>query len=506
MLTLNLNAQNLVTFSSNNTLTLTDALDKAISLSPEIKEKEERYEEIYYDVKIATSGYFPKIDFLATTDLKDSSTTNLDENGYEVGLLLTQNIFNGFKDINKHKLELAKYGSALYTTKELVNSFSLKVIEAYLSLLKEKRMLEIQHSSLVNHENIFKKIMKKYNAGMGTQLELRLSETSLNLAKINYHEQKNSHKQVKIALERYLNEDINLYSLTYPSNKVIVPTSVESALEIAYESHPSMYVAKLNKQLSDYELAYTKKDFYPSLDLKARYTTGENGIYQNIDEYYRMYLELSYNLYNGSSDFNEKEKIKKKIAQKNEIIKKVKLDISNKVKSNYDEYIMLEKKKILLDKYVISKELTLESYYSQFSIGKANLRDILDTTESLYIAKKSQLDGDFDLLLSSYSVIEAMGSLPKISYHNKKVIEAKKEENQDNSIFKDIKKVDKKNCFVVTASKLNVRKKMTTSSKIVDSYKKDEEVCAEKMEHQWIQTKDGWVSKVYLAPIKKGSK
>jgi len=489
-------------FSSVNALTLTEALDKSIEISPEIREKQKRYEEIYYDTKIAISGYLPKIDFIATSALKDSTIDNSRDNDHEIEFLFTQNIFSGFKDISKRNLELSKYGSALYTTKELVNSYSLEVIEAYLSLLREKKMLDIQRASLENHEEILEKITKKYNAGMGTQLELRLSKTSLNLAKINYHDQKNSRTQLKITLEKYLNEEVDVSSLTYPNDKVVIPCSIENALKIAYKNHPSMYIAKLNKQMSDYELQFTKKDLYPSLDFKAKYSTGENGIYQNTDEYYRMYFELSYNIYNGGSNINEKEKIKKKIAQKNSIIAKVKRDITHKLKSKFDEYLMLKERVRLLNNYVSSKELALESYYSQFSIGKANLQDILDTTESLYIAKRLALDGKFNLLISSYRVLEAMGSLPKISYHNQKVMQAiNSEENKNIFSIKN----SKKNCFIVSASKLNIRESMSTSSKILGKYNKDEIICIKKRENLWVQTDVGWVSTTYLKPKNKSN-
>jgi len=487
-------------FSSAQALTLTEALDKSIKISPEIKEKQKRYEEIYYDTKIAISGYLPKIDFIATSALSDSTIDNSRENEHSIEFLFTQNIFGGFKDISKRNLELSKYGSALYTTKELVNSYSLEVIEAYLSLLREKKMLDIQYASLENHNEILEKITKKYNAGMGTQLELILSKTSLNLAKINYHDQKNSQSQLKITLEKYLKEKVDISSLSYPNENVVIPDSIESALEIAYKNHPSIYIANLNKKLSDYELEFTKKDLYPSLDFKAKYSTGENGIYQNTDEYYRMYLELSYNLYNGGSNVNEKEKIKKKIAQKNSLIVRVKRDITHKLKSKFDEYIMLKKKMKLLNNYVSSKELALESYYSQFSIGKANLQDILDTTESLYIAKRLELDGKINLLISSYRVLEAMGSLPKISYHNEKVMQVSN--SNENKIISAIKK-SKKSCFIVTATELNIRESMSTSSKILGTYSKNEIVCIKKRDNLWMQTDDGWVSTTYLQPRDK---
>lgn len=59
-------------FATLNAFTLDEALQSAININPEIIEKEKRYEEIYYDVKIAKSGYFPKIDLVGTSPLHDS--------------------------------------------------------------------------------------------------------------------------------------------------------------------------------------------------------------------------------------------------------------------------------------------------------------------------------------------------------------------------------------------------------------------------------------------------
>ena len=128
---------------------------------------------------------------------------NRPDDKYYLELMATQNLFNGFGDTSKHKLELSKYKSAFYTVKELKNKFSLEVIKAYMNLLREKDMQSIQKSSVENHENIYNKTSIKYDYGLGAKLEYRLSKTSLNLAKINYHEQKSSIIQAKIALQRF---------------------------------------------------------------------------------------------------------------------------------------------------------------------------------------------------------------------------------------------------------------------------------------------------------------
>jgi len=506
------------TLSALNALTLKEALESSISIAPEIMEKQKRYEEIYYDVEMAKSGYLPKLDFLGTSLLYDERIKKAGEKAYDVELMLTQNLFSGFGDISKHQLELSKYKSALFTIKELKNKFSLQVIQAYLNLLREKNMLEIQQSSIKNHESILEKIKIKYNAGLGNRLELRLSQTSLYLAQLNYHEQKNTIQQSKITFEKYMNKIVDASSLVYPQENIDLPDTFEKALKIALANHPSMHVAKLNKEITDYELEYTKKDLYPSLDLEANYYTGQDGIYKNgINEYYDVNLKLSYNIFNGNYDISAKRKIEQKIAQKQALIQKAKLDIKNKLKSKYDAYLMLKAKVILLDNYVTSKELTLESYYAEFSIGKARLSDILDTTESLYAARKIQLDGKFDLLISKYSVLEAMGVLPKISYlYNNtakivktKEIEINKSYDDANITKKEIdksKKQAKGDCYKVNATTLNIRKERSSSSQITGRYIDDEIICAQEENNMWIKTHDGWVSKTYLKNTQENNK
>ena len=133
---------------SLSAFTIDEALKSAIEINPEISEKEKRYKEIYYDIEMAKAGYLPKIDLLGSTSLYDSREDKSTDKLYDIELSLTQNLFNGFGDISKHKLELSKYKSAFYTTQELKNKFSLEVIQAYLNLIKEKEMHDIQQSSV----------------------------------------------------------------------------------------------------------------------------------------------------------------------------------------------------------------------------------------------------------------------------------------------------------------------------------------------------------------------
>lgn len=495
------------TLSSLNALGLHEALDYAIANDPEVIEKEKRYKEIYYDVNMAISRYLPKIDVTATLPLEDTKDLNPNKNIYDIELSLNQNLFNGFGDINKYKLELSKYKSALYTTNELKNVLSLKVIQSYISLLREKSILDIQESSVNNHENILNKITIKYDAGLGTKLELRLSKTSLYLSRINYLEQNNTLVQAKIALKKHLDKNIEPEQLAFPDLEVKIPYSFEVALDIAMKKNPSVLIARLNKQMIDHELEYTKKDLYPSIDLSGNYYSGENGIYKNyMNSYYDLNIKLKYNFYNGGKDINAKRKIEQKVFQKIALVEKTKQDVKNKLKSKYENYLMIKNKQVLLDNYVKSKELTLDSYYAELSIGKAQLRDILDTTESLYAAKKMQLNGQFDFLLSKYSILEAIGVLPDITYINNSHIEYKK----NNTTYKEptdiiytiedvnITENEIDHCYIIDASILHVREYNSITAKIVDRYPRDKYICTKQEKDNWAQTDDGWVSKKYL--------
>lgn len=509
----------LVTTSILNALTLDEALQNAISINPDIKEKTKRYNEIYYDVEIAKAGYLPKMDLVVTSRLTDSRVAPFSDRLYNGQLTLTQNLFNGFGDVNKHNLEFAKYQSAFYTTKEFTNTFSLEVIRSYMNLLRDKELLAIQRSSVDNHENILTKITKKYNVGLGNKLELSLSQTSLYLAKINYHEQKNAVYQSTINLEKYLDQKVNVDTLSYPDDKIKIPATVEEALEIAFKSHPSMQISTLNKQMTDYEVSYTKKDLYPSLDIKGTYSNGEKIVtFDGQNEYYKLGLMLTYNLYHGGADQNAKKKILEKVAQKDALMDKTKRDIIHKVKSQYDNHRMISEKMELFEGYVKSKEVTLETYYAHFLIGKANLRDILDTTESLYIAKKMLLEGRFALLAAKYSILEAMGLLPSIEYSEYRyepnkanpfslLLENDKHEKLDLKKYSemDIENVQpvktnniKSLCYVVEATTLNIRETNSVQSNILGSYIKGDVICEKESEGHWVRTEDGWVSKQYL--------
>lgn len=58
------------------------------------------------------------------------------------------------------------------------------------------------------------------------------------------------------------------------------------------------------------------------------------------------------------------------------------------------------------------------------------------------------------------------------------------------------------NCYVVTASVLNIRANAAIDSKTVGSYKKGETVCADAEKYGWLKTNGGWISKTYVKPSK----
>ena len=400
-------------------ITLEHSMMEAISQNSAIQENKKRYKEIYYDLQKAKSGYLPKIDF--SIDIPILNSQNSNHKLYNAKLSAKENIFNGFGDISRENVEYFKYNSAFYKTKEITNVFAFSVISSYIDILKEKAMYDIVNASIENHTNIFKKTKIQYNGGIGTKLEYVLSKSSLKLAKINLYEQEHTLKQSIINLEKFLDKKINISDIEYPVNDIVIPSTVQEAIEIALETHPSMLVARLNTKMTKQELEEAKKSYYPSLDIKGDTFFGDKSRYRNIDNYYQVYLELNYNLYNGGSDVNNVKKIEMKELQKKILINQKRIDIIHKIKSHYYNYEILKNNYRYLNEYAVLKKEVLESYYLELSIGKVTLNDILNATESLYTANKMRVKGFFDLLKAKYSILEAIGKLPEINYSHRTI-------------------------------------------------------------------------------------
>lgn len=436
-----------------NALTLEDAVYQTLHTSPEIKEGTYIIEAMQKESEIVESSYYPRLDISVGTGLasdKISHGTNTNQSGDTVTRLnysavASINVFNGFGtkyDIKsqKHRAKAAK--SSLANTKTYV---SIQVVEAYINMLKQKEVVYISKENVDSHQKIYDKLTEYVNSGLGKASDLKFASGRLSLAKINMVVNENNFIQSMIVFETILGAPVDVNTLEEPIFDYVLPTSLEAALSTSFQNNPSIQLSKDNIKSAQSNYKRSKSIKYPSIDieLKKSWLSEKNTIDYNIDSSHAM-IYLNYNLFNGFADKARIEQEHSIYLQNNQYLLLTKRDVARNLSIAWVTSIKVAQQLKLLKKMEIESKKTLEDYHKEFLFGRRTLLDIIVIENDYNNARQSYVLTKYDLLLSRFRILDAMGGLVDYFLAKAEDMQLLVDENyiEDKSVYNIIKQID----------------------------------------------------------------
>ncbi|MDD5344136.1 MAG: TolC family protein, partial [Smithella sp.] len=194
-----------------------------------------------------------------------------------------------------------------------------------------------------------------------------------------------------------------------------IPATLQEAVRMALDNHPTLKSAKADVEARKYQHRTAKALVYPSLDVSAGYTWGNdiNGPsdWYSYQDYFQANATLTFNIFNG---FNNQARIKETlylINEAEEIAKKTELQTIQSIRLSYDAYMADQRRIKQLEQYVDSTAKAADAYVSQWSIGRRTLFDVLDTSAEMITAKKDLINTQYDKMYDSYRVLGGLGKL-----------------------------------------------------------------------------------------------
>ena len=161
-----------------------DLLVDSLSQHPEVKEKIHVYRQVVSDQDIASSGWRPRVDLQASTgsfetDSPSTGNTSTDYESSSVELSLTQNLFNGYD--TTYQVEQTRFlaRAALFDVYDTADNIALLAVQAYLDVLKQRRLYELAQENVAAHEKILAQIRDRAQSGVGRRSQLQQTEGRL---------------------------------------------------------------------------------------------------------------------------------------------------------------------------------------------------------------------------------------------------------------------------------------------------------------------------------------
>ena len=411
----------LLFFSTLNALTLQEGVSEVLDSNPIVTERLINYRATKTQVDSADAGYFPTIDLESSFGREEdgvlaTNNKNIDRTGFYVfenSIILRQNLFEGFNTVEKVNYEKMRTLSASYSYLEKANDVTIKMVKAYLEVLRQFELLVNARDNLEENQKIYEKVKTLYEGGLTTLSEVEKIKTTLSLAESNLLLQKNNLRDARYGFKRILGRNVEVEELSVPELDVAMPSDLGQAGRYALEYNPSLQVSRYNIKGAQSLYKQRKKNYYPTLDLELseHYNEYDKDADTRIndEEYFRGMLVLRYNLYRGGADRAEVQNNISKINQEVSRQQELRRQVIEGLELSWGSYDFSQMQIPILENYMTHAERTLTLYTDEFKLGRRSLLDLLAAQNDVAKSNAQIINANYKLLYAKYRILDAMG-------------------------------------------------------------------------------------------------
>jgi len=409
----------LLAISSLQATTLVEAVKKGIESDPTILAEVSKYEGKKISVSLAKSGYYPKVDLAAGIGYEETkrenphgaSPTDAEETRKEASARLRQPLFEGFatsSDVSRSRADKEAVGYELIT---LAENKSLKIIKAYLDVLRANEIIILADTNLQTHQDILKSIEERYGQGVSDKADLIQIKGRVASAKTDLYSAKNNALDAQaVYIKVVSNAPKDLVNVT--ADDVVIPPSLEVAIEKSTQENPTMLAANKNIILVESQRDGTKSGYYPHIfgDLDANYKDDADGI-EGTQETYQAMLRLEWNVFNGFKETNQKEIAQKEVLSAKQKAQETKNQLVLETTLSWNAYTLLIDQLTPLQEHVDYSKEVKKLYQEQYDVGRRSLIDVLNSQVEAFNSAKALIKAQHDEIAAKYRILNSMGIL-----------------------------------------------------------------------------------------------
>lgn len=406
-------------------VSLEEAISKAMETNPEVLIAERGKQAIEQELRQAKAGFLPTVDLTIGSGHERSNNSSTrgrvgreDNTGghrslwrNEARLVARQMVFDGCETCHNVDQQEFRLESSMKNTKEVRENITLRVVQAYLDVMRNDELVKLAENNVSNHKRYLKQINARSSSGRGSKADIRQAEGRLALAESTLYSAKGEYKNAVAAYEEVVGEapqDLEKYKVP----KHLLSPNRKEAVARALENNPAIHSAIKDVAAAQSAHDATKAAFLPRLDLELEANRSHNldGTPEANNSYLAM-ARVSYNLYNGGADLARKREQFARLEEAKDTLERDRREVEERMYEAWNNYETARVRLKPLGSHVKSSSETKKAYKSQFDIGQRSLLDLLDTEVEYFNAKTAYINGQFAVDFAVYNVLSTSGDI-----------------------------------------------------------------------------------------------
>lgn len=401
-----------------NAADLKEAVKETMVSNPDILIAGSERDSVEQQMEQARAGFFPQADITLGTgwEYNDNPATRAGGHGSrnfnrdEAEIFVRQLIYDGHGTESEFERNRARVNSRAYATFSTAEVTGLKAVDAYLSVLKSKKLVQLAVTNLKNHQQTYNRIVKRGERGVGSKADVQQALGRLALANTNLMAEENN---LQDAVAAYINvvgsPPMNLEEPATPDK--LLPASLDEATRIALDNHPRLKSAEADVDAAREQYDAAKSLFYPRVHLELSGTNNDNidGIPGSNKDAQAM-LRARYN-FTGGKDIARRQETVYQLDQAKEIRGRTHRQVVESMQLSWHAYETAKSQLEYFKTHVDASKQALLAYRKQFNIGKRTLIDLLDQENEVFQANINYVNGQYTMVLATYRILAGTGKL-----------------------------------------------------------------------------------------------
>jgi outer membrane protein len=409
--------------------TLEGALVLAYQNNPQLNAQRAATRTIDENVPTALSGYKPRVSGTAslTEQYLDNLTKTVGPAGPAIysqqkgavavsnaGLTATQTLFNGFQTGNRTRQAEGQVYSARETLRSTEQTVLLNGATAYMNLLRDAAVLEVQRSNVNVLEVTLRQTRDRFAAGEVTRTDVAQAESSLAagrsqlaIAESNYVTSRAQYRQVI---------GVDPPARLAPGTPVdrLFPRTLPGAKERGRAQHPSITSAMYNVDVAVFQVKIAEGALYPSVsavgNVQKQYgSTASLAILETLSA--SIGAQVSVPLYQGGAEYSAIRQSKETLAQRRLDLDTARDQVEATIVQAWGQLESAKAQVNSTQAQVTAAEVALNGVREEARVGQRTTLDVLNAQLALVNARVALVTAQRDRVVASYTVLAAVGSL-----------------------------------------------------------------------------------------------
>lgn len=399
---------------------LPEALVKAYQNNPQLNAERARQRGTDENVPQALAGYRPQLTASLSAGLQavrnllpDNTIQTKTLKPWQIGVTVTQTLFNGFKTANSVRVAELQVQSGRQALRNVGQGVLLDAVTAYTNVLANQSLVEAQRANVAFLRETQGITQKRLNAGDVTptdtaQAEARLNRglSDLNAAEVNLAISQATYEQVIGNRPAALRQPdmIDRY----------LPRSRDDATGLAFHEHPAVMAASFDVDVASTSIHVAESSLLPNLSMQGTVsrnrdsdpTLGTFGTDQAS-----ITGQLTQPIYDGGTAASQTRQAKEVAAQSRLVLDQVRNQAHTAAIS---AWVAHEGAKVAVnaaESEVRAATVALQGVQKEAAGGQRTTVDVLNSQQDLVSAKARLIGAQRDRVIASYTLLASIGRL-----------------------------------------------------------------------------------------------